>query len=602
MPRRVLALLLLSYNRTVTVSSLVDELWDSPPKLARKTVQTYIYTLRKHLDDPAAEVSRIESSPLGYKILVRPGELDHAEFEATVQRGTAALRDGDPEGALRRWREALGLWRGAMLADVHLGSLLQPIVTRAEGDRLRLQGQVIDVALGLGEYRDLVPELELLAATNPLHEGFHAQLMTALSGAGDRSRALDVFAGLRDRMVESLGLDPSTRLVELQRRVIEGTLDRGSGVHAEPPAADHPVAVTPAQVPPDTADFVGRVREHQEVTGLATRRSAGSAPRVVVLAGATGVGKTTLATHAGHTLRPEFPDGQLFAALGPAADPFDVLEHFLRAFGIPTSQIPDSLAERTSLYRSWTAGRRVLVVLDDAVHVERLAHLIPAGPGCAALVTTRVGLQGLAGARLVKVGPLAAADGVRLMRQVAGDARVVGDPGAANRLAHLCDNLPLAIRAAAEKLAARPSWQVAELVERMADGDSRLQELVTRRLDPSTSFEDAYLRLAPAYRWAFRRLCALGSTAFTLEDAAAALLTDVASAECPVAELVDANMLVVAEPTHDGHVAYRFPELVRLHALLRHEPALTAGLPDDVRQWTSLGAGWSAPASAGKVA
>jgi predicted ATPase len=336
--------------------------------------------------------------------------------------------------------------------------------------------------------------------------------------------------------------------------------------------------------------------------GLALRRSAGNAPRVAVLTGAAGVGKTTLATHVGHALRPEFPDGQLFAALGPVADPFEVLEHFLRAFGIPRSQIPDTLPERTGLYRSWTAGRRLLVILDDAVHAETLTRLIPAGPGCAALVTTRVGLQGLAGARYVKVGPLPVADGVHLLRQVAGDARVTKEPAAAHQLVRLCDNLPLAIRAAAEKLAARPSWPVAELADRMRDCDRRLQELVTRRLDPSASFEDAYLRLAPAYRWAFRRLCAIDGTDFTPQDAARALGTDLANVECPVAELVDANILTVAKATPEGQVTYRFPDLVRLHALSCHEPAHPSDVPVDVREWTSLGASWNAPARTSNVA
>lgn len=599
MPRRVLAMLLLNYDRTVTVSSLVDELWDAhPPRLARKTVQTYIHTLRKHLDGAGAKASRIESSPLGYKIRVEPGELDYQEFETAVQQGLAALRGGDPRGALERWRGALGLWRGAMLADVRLGPLLQPIVTRVEGDRLRLREQTIDVALGLGEHRDLLPELELLAATHPLHEGFHAQLMTALGGAGDRSRALTVFTELRDRMVTQLGLDPSARLVELQKQIIEGTLEPAPLVHVEaPPPADPFRTITPAQLPPDSGDFVGRRSEHRELAALVHHGSAGNAPRVVVLKGPAGAGKTMLATHMGHELRPEFPDGQLFAALGPAADPFDVLEHFLLAFGIPRSQVPDTLPERTGLYRSWTSGRRVLVVLDDAVHVETLSHLVPAGPACAALVTTRVGLQGLAGARRVDVGPLPVADGVHLLRQVAGGSRVAEEPGAANELVRLCDSLPLAIRAAAEKLAARPAWRVVELVDRMRDRDQRLQELVTRRLDPSVSFEDAYLRLAPAYRWAFRRLCAIDGRDFTMQDAARVLGTGLADAECPVAELDDASLLTVAEPRPDGQVTYRFPELVRLHALLRHEPAHAVDVPADVRQWTSHGARWNAPRS-----
>ncbi|MCF4123373.1 winged helix-turn-helix domain-containing protein [Antribacter sp. KLBMP9083] len=598
MPRRVLAMLLLSHNQTVTVSSLVDELWGShPPKLARKTVQTYIYQLRKHLDRPDARTSRIESSPLGYRLCVEPGELDLWEFKDAVQRGRAEVRGGDPVRALELWREALDLWRGPMLTDVHLGSLLEPHVAQIESDRIRLQEQLIDVALDLGEYRELLPELEKLAAANPLHEGFHAQLMTALSATGDRNGALTVFTGLRDRMVETLGLDPSARLTALQKAIIEGTLEHTPATTTGTPRpAVWPVAVTPAQLPPDSADIVGRGRERNEVMGLC-RQAGGTAPQVVVLAGTAGVGKTALAVHAGHALRPEFPDGQLFAGLGAVVDPFDVLEHFLRALGVPPAQIPDRLSERTSLYRSWTAERRLLVVLDDAVHVETLAHLIPAGPGCAALITTRVGLPGLAGASVVRVGPLPTADGVRLLRRVTGDARVAREPDAAARLVELSDNLPLAIRAAAEKLSARPAWTVEELVTRMRDGEHRLQELVTRRLDPGASFEDAYLRLAPAYRWAFWRMSTIRRAGFTLQDVADALGTSVASAECPVAELVDANLLTIVDTRPDGGTSYRFPELIRLHALSRGEPPRSP-VPADVRQWTAHGARWTRPLTA----
>jgi len=585
-------MLLLNYNSSVSLNSIVDELWDSsPPKLARKTVQTYVYQLRKQLAAQGAGQQVIESRPQGYMIRLSPGELDYWDFQDAVDRGQEMLRTGDPRAALETLRGALALWRGPALADVGLGPLLSAQALYLEGVRLRLHEEVIDVSLRLGEYRGLISELERLIAANPMHEGFHAQLMMALAGTGDRSGALDVFQGLRGRMADELGLDPSERLVDLQSELIRGKLDLAPVAESLPgepaqEAQESGFRTTLAQLPPDSADFVGRERELSAVVEPC-RATGVAAPAVVVVTGQTGSGKTALAVRAGHLMRSGFPDGQLFASLSGPVEPFDVLGSFLRASGLPDERIPEQLPDRVGLYRSWTAERRVLVVLDDAAYVEKLVPLLPAGPGCAVLITSRVGLPGLAGASVVNVGPLPAEMGVQLLRRVVGATRVAREPEAALRLVALCDNLPLAVRAAGEKLAARPPWPVQKLVTRMLGDDRRLQELITGQLNPGEWFENACLRLAPPYRGALLRLCSIGPVAFPLEKAADVLETDPASAECPVAELVDAHLLRVVGTTDGGAALFRFPDLIRLHVLAREDAQASLPTPpENVSQWT----------------
>ena len=216
-------MLLLNYNSSVSLNSIVDELWDSsPPKLARKTVQTYVYQLRKQLAAQGAGQQVIESRPQGYMIRLSPGELDYWDFQDAVDRGQEMLRTGDPRAALETLRGALALWRGPALADVGLGPLLSAQALFLEGVRLRLHEEVIDVSLRLGEYRGLISELERLIAANPMHEGFHAQLIDALSRSGRRGEALSAFRAARDTLHDQLGLEPSEELRRLQHAILTG--------------------------------------------------------------------------------------------------------------------------------------------------------------------------------------------------------------------------------------------------------------------------------------------------------------------------------------------------------------------------------------------
>jgi DNA-binding SARP family transcriptional activator len=583
MPRRVLAMLLTNYNQTVSIASLIDELWETtPPRLARKTVQTYIYQLRKEFD--ASGRTLIESHGIGYAIRLAEDELDLAEFDGKVRLARTLLETRRGDDALGLFREALDLWRGSAMADIEPGAALAARIEHLEARRACVREEAFDVALALGRYREVVEELELLVRDHPLHEGFHAQLMTALAGTGNRSRALNVFEQLRDRLVAEIGLDPSDRVTELHARLLDDTVELFSDSSASVLALTSG-AVVPAELPAAGTTLIGRDGEL-----AAIRRCSGGAkgmPGIVVLTGQPGAGKTALAVRAGHQLRAEFPDGQLFAVLGAGGDAFTVLGSFLQAIGVPPGQVPDGLSGRERLYRSATADRKMLLVLDDVTDETQVMPLLPAGSECAVVITSRTRLLGLDGASVVTVDAMTEDEGLRLLASLVGEDRVARERDSAARLVALCEWTPLAIRAAAEKLTARPPWRIEKLVARMEDPAQRLQELVTGGNDPAVRFEDAVERLTPPYRWAFGRLCTIGPEPFTVEAAALVLDIDPAGAECPLAELVAAHLLRIFGVAGDGATLFQFPELLRLHVLSRQEaqPQPT-DVPANVRQWT----------------
>lgn len=598
MPRRVLATLLLDHNKPVSVSSLIEELWSSnPPRLARKTVQTYIYQLRKQLDGSGVVTSRIESRPRGYIIHVEPEELDLAQFEVCILHARSRLQEGEEREALEAYSNALTLWRGSVLSDLELGPILEPQVAHLTNTRLKLHEDIIDVGLSLGEFKQYIPHIRQLAADNPLHEGFHAQLMTALAGSGDRTGALDVYAALRDRMVENLGLDPSESLARLHQRVIDGSIEVQKERLIPGSARTRPTQLLPAQLPVDSPRVVGRSDLVDSFVSALEIAQDGNIP-VAVVTGMVGIGKTVFANHAAHIVKSRFPDGQLFACLRDLADPKEVLHSFLRAAGVAEVDIPARLDDRAALYRSWTANRRVLVLLDDVSSTDSVLPLLPAGPGCLTIVTSRVGLPGLPRAETVALEPLSVEGGLELLRDVIGDVRVEREISAAREIVGWCEYLPVAIRAAGEKLVARPPWSLRKMADRLSVPHGRLEELVTRHHDPRRALENAYLRLAPGYRWALHRLIELGPVEFTVMDAARQLRTQPAIAECPIAELVDAHQLLLLERGTGSEPVFKFPELLRLFVESKNDDeAASPTPPESIGQWISEVITWEDPSS-----
>jgi tetratricopeptide (TPR) repeat protein len=341
-----------------------------------------------------------------------------------------------------------------------------------------------------------------------------------------------------------------------------------------------------AQLPPDIHDFTGRdqpVRQARTLLARTPDRPAGVRTVVVsAIAGKPGVGKTALAIHLAHQLRPQFPDGQLYVNLrGPEAEPLDpgrVLREFLHAMGVAEATIPEGLEERARLYRARLADRRVLVVLDNAATEAQLRPLLPGGASCAVLITSRTRLTGLEAAHLIDLDVLGPESAVELLAKVAGPERVTAEPQAAQRIVAYCGHLPLAIRIAGARLAARPQWRLARLAERLAAQHRRLDELATGDREVRASFALSYQEQANDEQRAFCRLGLLVGADFAAWVAAPLLGVALAQAERAVEHLADAQLLEVAGEDATGQLRYRFHDLLRLfaHERLAAEEPLTA--------------------------
>ncbi|MFH8452540.1 AfsR/SARP family transcriptional regulator [Streptomyces fungicidicus] len=559
--RALLAALLLREGRTATAAELIDALWgEEPPSQALAAVRTYASRLRKVLD-PGVLVS--ESG--GYAVRgLGEGALDLAAAQELAAEAEKARNTGDLCHAREVLNRALSRWDGETLAGVP-GPYAEAQRVRLEEWRLQLLETRLDMDLEQGCHAETVSELTALTAAHPLRERLRELLMLALYRSGRQAEALAVYADTRRLLSDELGVDPRPGLQELQQRILRAdpNLAEPSAPMAEPVA----VPVRPAQLPATVPDFTGRasfVRELSDVLAAATGAQA-QVMAVSALAGIGGVGKTTLAVHVAHAARPSFPDGQLYVDLQGAgarsAEPETVLGSFLRALGTADSAIPDSLEERAALYRSVLDGRKVLVLLDNARDAAQVRPLLPGTAGCAALVTSRVRMTGLAGAHLVDLDVMSPEEALALFTRIVGEERVGAERKPALDVVAACGFLPLAIRIAASRLAARRTWTVSVLAAKLADERRRLDELQAGDLAVKATFELGYGQLEPAQARAFRLLGLADGPDISLAAAAAVLDLPVEDTEDLLESLVDTSLLESAAPGR-----YRFHDLVRLYA------------------------------------
>ncbi|HEV8556606.1 MAG TPA: BTAD domain-containing putative transcriptional regulator [Actinophytocola sp.] len=576
--RQVLSLLVLQANSVTRVDQLVEELWEeSPPPSALTTVQTYIYQLRKllKLSDKASggrgdDTPVLLSHPGGYILQLRSLlDIDAYLFEQLAERGRQGLLSGQVTVAADTLRVALGLWRGSVLEGVSTGPLLYAQVARLAERRRTVLGLRIEADLQLGRHQEITGELASLVSAEPTREDFSAKLMLALYRCGRRADALQVYQRIRTTLVEELGLDPATELQRLHQLMLaaDPSLDAPSGpapvVRAPVTAGSRPPAVTPAQLPAEIPDFVGRSAELGEFERTLPEVD-GAGLRVVNLVGRPGIGKSTFAVHAARAVRDRFPDGQLYVDLSGTPSTRDVLVGFLTALG--ADEVPASAGEAALMFRSWTADRRLLVVLDDCTSREQMHQLLPGGPGCTVVITSRNPIGGLPGAVHVKLPVLTPAESVQLLTAVVGESRVEREPAAALELVELADRLPLALRAVAAKLAARPGWQLSRMVGRLSDERHRLEELCYGGFDVLGRLAEAYQLLTARQRWVFRRLAAASEQPLTINQISELVSMGRQSVEAVVDELVDAD-LVEERQTRFDEPQHVVPGLIRLVGL-----------------------------------
>jgi DNA-binding SARP family transcriptional activator len=556
----VLGVLLLTPGAAVADERLLDLAW-GPEKGSRRALQCTVSRVRAWLDRHTGAACRLERTASSYRLHVPERSVDLIRFQVYARPGGAGEH---PASQFARLSAALDEWRGPVLGGRPEWLSVDPVVRAIEQARVDCGCRLADLALRLGRTAEAVPRLADLAAAAPYDEPVQARLVRLLHAIGRHAEAVRQVARVRRRFADDLGVAPSA---EVHDAHVAGL--RGAG----------PAVPVPAQLPPDVPDFTGRHQELQAITdvvlagaerrgGSNGRRRSGAVP-VVAIAGMGGIGKSALAVHAAHRLAAAFDGGQLYADLRGGgeqpADPAEVVGWFLGALGVDGSARPLSIEERVALYRSRTAGRRVLVVVDNAVDERQVRPLIPGSAGCAVLVTSRATLIGLAGARLLELGLLPPADAVSLLGRVAGRGRLTGDP-AAGEIVRLCDHLPLAVRIAGSRLAARPGWSLARLAAALHDEDRRLDNLAADDVAIRASLEVSYRGLAPAHRRAFRLLALLDAHDFPAWAADAALATPPKVAEAYLESLVAAKLVTVSGEDAAGQLRYGFPDLVRLYA------------------------------------
>jgi DNA-binding SARP family transcriptional activator len=506
--RALLAVLLLSPGQVVSTGQLVDEVWgNDPPPGARKLVSGYVAALRKLIGDPDGRVL-VTQAP-GYRLMVAPADLDVSRFEQLISAARAALDEADGGRAAEFLAGALALWRGPALADVPRGPLVAAAAARLE--ELRLDALELRVEAGIcsGRAAELVAELRQLTAGHPLRERFWHQLMRALEQGGRPAEALKVYALARKVLAEELGADPGPDLQHLHRRLLAGDLApaaRAAGASSAVAAAPPPVL---RQLPATAAHFAGRAGELAALTGLLDQARAELPATVVISAidGMPGVGKTALAVQAGHLLADRFPDGQLFVDLHghtpgqEPADPAEVLAALLAADGVDPRYLAAGADGRAAMWRGRMAGRRVLLILDNAASSAQVTPLLPGTAGVLVLVTSRRFLGDLPAALEVPLDVLPRGDAQAMFTGLA--PRAANDPDRVAELVALCGHLPLAISLLARLFTRHRSWTMADLIGQTR---ARLLTVTAENRTVAAAFEVSYQDLSADRQRFFRYL------------------------------------------------------------------------------------------------
>jgi DNA-binding SARP family transcriptional activator/tetratricopeptide (TPR) repeat protein len=562
--RTVVALLLVDAGQVVPTDRIVDQLWgDRPPARAVNTVQGYVVRLRRLLNDPPRLVTRAS----GYQLLVEDEDLDSLVFERLAESGRRALEAGRPGTAADELCEAIGLWRGPALADVSRTPAVAAAAARLDERLLDARETRIEAELELSRHAAVLAETAQLVAERPLRERLRALHMLALYRSGRRAEALEVYQQGRRILVTELGLEPGPDLDNMHRAILAD-----EPALAAPPRPA-PAPITPAQLPADVAGFSGRSWYLKQLDALLPGPGDPQPGPVAVsaLAGTAGVGKTALAVHWAHQVREKFPDGQLYVNLrgfdpgGRVMEPAEAIRGFLDAFGVPPQRIPPSVDAQAGLYRSLLAGKRVLVVLDNARDAEHARPLLPGTPTGLAVMTSRSQLTPLvatAGAHPLSLDVLPVQEARELLARRLGPSRLAAEPQAVQQIIACCARLPLALSIVAAR-AQQSGFPLSALAAELADAARRLDAL---------DAGDAATQVRAVFSWSYHSLTPAAARLFRLlglhpgPDVSAAAAASLAG-HPPVqtrpllAELARANIL-----TEHTAGRYTFHDLLRVYA------------------------------------
>ena len=557
----LLAVLAMSAGQTVSVDRLATALWGEDLSVdARANLQTNVRRLRRLL---GAEM--IATRGGGYALEVEPDQVDAVRFVRLLDLAAAAP---DPATQRDRLAEALGLWRGTPFEGVRSDWLEHTQSPRLQERYLAGLERRIDLDLADGTQVDLAAELGELTGHYPLRESLWVRLLVVLERSGRPAEALERYEAIRVRLAEELGTDPGPELQRVHADLLAGRPPRLPG--GAPPTT---VLVVPRQLPADTDAFTGRDAALKTLNRLldAQHQATPRAVAISVIAGTAGIGKTALAVHWAHRVADRFPDGHLYVNLrgfdpsGSPTAPAEAVRGFLDALGVPPQAVPASLEAQTGLYRSLLAGRRMLVVLDNARDAGQVAPLLPGAPGCLVLVTSRHQLPGLvaAGAHPVALDLLSRHEAVQLLTRRLGHHRVAAEPDATEELVTRCVGLPLALAIVAARAATHPQLPLAALSGQLGEARDGLDgfdggDIAT---NARAVLSWSYRSLGPPAARLFRLLGLHPGPDLSAAAAASLAGQPVAQVRPLLAELARAHL--VAEQAPDR---YAFHDLLRAYA------------------------------------
>ncbi|WP_018681789.1 AfsR/SARP family transcriptional regulator [Actinokineospora enzanensis] len=574
--RAVLAVLLAHAGTPVPLDRIIDILWaDDPPDSAANIVHRHIGHLRRLVSPEQA----LTGGAGGYLLPVDAETLDLVRFRECGAAATAATDQG---AAWDHLAEALALCQGPTVAGVPARVRTHPVFTAIDQERLAVLRRAADTALAAGHPDRVLRALTAAGAEHPLDEAVQAGLVRVLAATGRQAEALSTYQAVRARLADELGVDPGPDLRAAHAQVLDQTVPTPTPVAARP-------AFGPAQLPTDLPTFTGRAVELARIRELAAGEGIGVL--ITVISGMAGVGKSTLAVRAAHTLAARFPDGQLYLDLrgfdrtGAVVSTGEAIRTLLETLGVPPSDIPVGTDAQTARYRALLAGRRAVVVLDNAGDAEQVRPLLPGSPGCLVLVTSRDRLRGLVathGAQSITLAVPGPADARESLRRRLGAARVAAEPGAVGEILDRCGRLPLALAVVAARAATHPGFSLATIAAELRRSAGSLDAFTDTDpvADARAVFSWSYRVLSPQAARLFRLLPGHPGTAASVAAVASLAGVGPGAARTLLRELGDNHL--VEESAPDSHTCHDLLRAYAAELAATHDPA--AALADARRR------------------